>query len=282
MTGRVFSVEEFSTFDGPGVRTTVFFKGCPMRCTWCHNPEGQRFENEFVRSPNGCLHCGACLLAGEKVTGERILVKESIAVCPRNLVRECAVDYTPEELCARLLKNAALLNRSGGGVTFSGGEPLSQYEFLLECLSLLRGKIHCAVQTSGFCDSARFEEMLQHVDYVLYDLKIIDEKMHNAFTGCSNRDILRNFKTLCQSGVPFCVRTPLIPTVTDTKDNLEAIARLLLENGRDKIEVLPYNKMAGAKYQMVGRQYGPGFDASVPVQARPEIFEQYGIDVKVL
>ena len=119
LTGRIFSVEEFATFDGPGIRMTVFLKGCPLRCTWCHNPEGQSFPMEFLRSPNGCTGCGACLDAGQRERGTRCLTEASISACPRNLVRRCGEDITSVQLIDRIMKNARLL--SGGGVTFSGG-----------------------------------------------------------------------------------------------------------------------------------------------------------------
>ena len=138
LTGRIFSVEEFATFDGPGIRMTVFLKGCPLRCTWCHNPEGQSFPMEFLRSPNGCTGCGACLDAGQRERGTRCLTEASISACPRNLVRRCGEDITSVQLIDQIMKNARLL--SGGGVTFSGGEPLAQLPFLLECLRLLEGR----------------------------------------------------------------------------------------------------------------------------------------------
>ena len=139
-TGKVFSIEEFSTYDGPGIRMTVFLKGCPLMCTWCHNPEGQRHDSEMVRSPNGCLSCGACLRKGEELTGEPRLVPESASVCPRKLVRVAGEDMTAEELVSKIERNIPILNMSGGGVTFSGGEPLMHADFVLDCMKLLRGK----------------------------------------------------------------------------------------------------------------------------------------------
>ena len=168
ITGRVFSVEELSTYDGPGIRMTVFMKGCPLRCMWCHNPEGQRFEHELARSPNGCLNCGACMRKGEELTGEPCLVRESIDVCPRRLIRECGTDYTPEELVAKVERNIAILNMSGGGVTFSGGEPLCHWQFVLECMKLLRGKTNRALQTCGYAKSDIFNTVLEECDFVLY------------------------------------------------------------------------------------------------------------------
>ncbi len=128
---KIFSIEEFSTYDGPGIRMTVFLKGRPLRCSWCHNPEGQSFEAQVVRSPNGCIGCGACLNVGEKETGRRTLTEASIAVCPRGIVRLCGEEYTSERLVGIIGKNVDMLNAAGGGVTFSGGEPLCQHAFLL-------------------------------------------------------------------------------------------------------------------------------------------------------
>lgn len=275
--GIVFSIEEFATFDGPGIRSTVFLKGCPLRCMWCHNPEGQEFDAQYVRNPNGCLHCGRCLSSG---TGE--LTQESVGACPRGLVRLCGETYTPRALTERLLKNASLLQAAGGGVTFSGGEPLSQPVFLKRCLDLMEGKLHRALQTSGYCEPTLFREILSRLDYVLFDLKLIDEAAHLHYTGVSNRWILENFTLLAKSRIPFVVRVPLIPGVTDTAENLTSIASLLRENGVSYAELLPYNKMAGGKYAMVGRDYTPTFDENQAPASRPELFAAYGIDIKIL
>ena len=280
--GTVFSIEEFSTYDGPGIRMTVFLKGCPLRCMWCHNPEGQRFETELARSPNGCLACGACTEQGRLRTGVPCLVEESIGVCPRNLVRRCGERYTPEALVAKIEKNLSILNMSGGGVTFSGGEPLSQWEFVLDCMRLLRGKTNRALQTCGFASSEVFERVLTECDYVLYDLKLMDEERHRHYTGVSNRQILENYRTLAHSGKPFCTRIPLIPTVNDTVENLSATAEFMRSLGVSYIELLPYNKMAGGKYLMLGRHYETDFDGTLEPQPRMELFRQYGIEGKVL
>ena len=145
--GLVFSIEEFSVFDGPGMRTSVFLMGCPLRCEWCHNPEGQSFDNFIVRSPNGCVGCGECARRSTEINGRLAFSEDAIKSCPNNLLRYCAREYTAEELCAQLGKNIAILNSAGGGVTFSGGEPTASPEFLLECLSRLEGRTHRAVQT---------------------------------------------------------------------------------------------------------------------------------------
>ena len=280
--GLVFSIEEFSVFDGPGIRTSVFLKGCPLRCEWCHNPEGQSFENGIVRSPNGCIGCGNCERHAERCGNRLRFTEKSIFACPKNLLRYCAAEYTAEELCKKLLKNASILNSAGGGVTFSGGEPTASPDFLTECLTLLDGKIHRAVQTSGYCKSELWSRVLGLSDYILFDLKLIDEDLHKRYTGVSNAPIIENFKALVKSGKDFVIRTPLIPTVTDTVENLTAIAELLKENGVGYIELLPYNKMAGSKYKLAGMEYSPSFDATAECAPRIEIFEAFGINTKLL
>ena len=274
----VFAIEEFSVFDGPGIRTTVFLKGCPLRCVWCHNPEGQSFSNMIVRSPNGCIGCKECERRADVLPdGNRIFNKSSIDGCPRGLLRYCAREYTSEELCAKLESNLNILNRGGGGVTFSGGEPLANNNFLLECLRALRGKTSRAVQTSGYADARDFEKVLEECDYMLFDLKIADPAKHKKYTGATNEPILENLRSLASSGKEFVIRMPLIPGVTDTEDNVRGIAEILLDNGIKYIEVLPYNKLAGAKYPLVGKKYDPDFDTGAEPRLPGDVFGEYGI-----
>ena len=281
MAGRIFSIEEFATFDGPGIRMTVFLKGCPLRCAWCHNPESQRAQVEYVRSPNGCLRCGACEKVAERdETNALFLTEASVAACPRSLVRRCGEDFSPQALCDRVLANASILNATGGGVTFSGGEPLAQAAFLWECLGLLKGRVHTAVQTCGYASSDLFEKTLTLCDYVLYDLKLIDPDLHRRYCGTENVPILQNYRTLAASGVPFVTRIPLIPGVTDTAQNLSAIAALMRECGVDYAELLPYNRMAGSKYAGLLREFAPGFNEDAPVELHTDIFENHGIRVR--
>ena len=275
-------MEEFSVFDGPGIRTSVFLMGCPLRCEWCHNPEGQGFKNFILRSPNGCVNCGNCLKFAIGGDGAVLFTEDSIRNCPNALLRYCAKEYTAEELCAKLEKNLTILNSAGGGVTFSGGEPTASPDFLLECLSLLNGKTNRVVQTCGYCSPSLFEKVLDSSDYMLFDVKLVDEALHKRYTGVSNDLILQNFRALASSGKDFVIRTPLIPTVTDTEENLEAIAGLLERNGISYIELLPYNKMSGSKYRLAGMEYAPSFDESLPVSIRTELFTKHGIQAKII
>lgn len=280
MTGCIFSIEEFSVYDGPGIRTTVFLKGCPLRCSWCHNPEGQEMRAQIVRSPNGCVGCKRCEQAATVEDGKLVFTQQSIQNCPMHLLRVCGDEMSPEALCDRLLKNRRLLQK--GGVTFSGGEPFSQKDFLFACLRLLKGKLHTAIQTSGYCSAETFARALELADYFLFDLKVINEDGHKLHTGVSNRNILDNFSALAKSGKEFTVRVPLIPGVTDTRENMEDIARVLNDNGVHYVELLPYNKMAGGKYALVQRQYTPTFDEQQEVVIRKEILDAHGIEYKVL
>lgn len=275
--GKLFAIEEFSTFDGPGIRMTVFLKGCPLRCMWCHNPEGQSFDSQYVRSQNGCLHCGACLQAGNGY-----LTADSVTACPRNLVRLCGTDISAEALTQNIEKNLWMLNAAGGGVTFSGGEPLSQPDFLLVCLDLLEGKTHRAIQTSGFAPAEVFSEALNRCEYVLYDLKLMDPALHQKYTGVYNQPILENYRTLAASGKPFITRIPLIPGVNDTLENITKTAQFMHSLGVTQVELLPYNQAAGAKYKMLGRDYVTDFDPAAQPQSHMEVFKNYGIGVKIL
>ena len=280
MKGNIFSIEEFSVFDGPGIRTTVFLKGCPLRCSWCHNPEGQNIYKEIVRSPNGCTKCNNCINNSTQRDGQIIFTQSSIKNCPKGLLRICGENTESSDLCEKILKNKLLLK--DGGVTFSGGEPFMQNKFLFECLTSLKGKIHTAIQTSGYCNPEIFKKSLDITDYYLFDLKLAEENSHIKFTGVTNKNILRNLKILAASKKDFVIRIPLIPTVTDTAENVLGIIDILKENGVKYVELLPYNKMAAAKYKMLARQYSPDFNEKTEVQIPEKILIENNIDFKVL
>jgi len=278
--GCIFSIEEFSVYDGPGIRTSVFLKGCPLKCSWCHNPEGQRREPEIVRSPNGCIACNSCVNNAIRDGMEIVFTQKSIDACPMGLLRVCGEYVESSVLCRKVLENRELL--VGGGVTFSGGEPFVQSEFLFECLTKLKGTIHTAVQTCGYCTEQTFRKALDLADYFLFDIKLSDDDEHKRYTGVSNKMIQKNFTLLCESKKSFVVRIPLIPGVTDTEHNIIGIIKILKENGVDYVELLPYNKMAGGKYKMVGRKYLPDFDESKEPSDVGPLLDANGVKYKIL
>lgn len=278
--GVVFDVEEFTVFDGPGLRQTVFLKGCPLRCSWCHNPEGLSSRPQLMVSKGSCLQCGAC----SKVCREQECIScgACIPVCPLHLRRIAGEEMTSEELANRIRKNSGYYEKYGGGVTFSGGEPLFQGEFLTEVLEQLPG-VHKAIETSGYCGEPLFRQVIGYLDYVMMDIKLFDGELHRKYTGVDNRQILHNARILCEGNIPFVIRIPLIPGVNDYEENFRntaawiADARALL-----KVELLPYHKTAGAKYDMVGKTYQPAFDTEQSVWHSQQVFEEYGIRSEVL
>ena len=278
--GRIFSIEEFSTFDGPGIRTTVFFKGCPLKCSWCHNPEGQSFDVQILKNPNGCIHCMQCEKVATELTGSSKLIKECIDVCPNRLIRESGTEYTATELFEKIIKNKDFFTKSGGGVTFSGGEPLAQPEFLSECLERFDGEIHRTIQTSGFCDTLIFSELMKKTDLFLFDLKIIDSELSKKYTAADSNVILNNLAQL--SDIPHIIRIPLIPEITDTKANITDIINVLKYHNIKYAEALPYNKMAGAKYPLCGREYQPQFNPDTNVYIPNKEFRENNIILKIL
>ena len=251
-TGTVFDIREFTVHDGPGCRVTFFLKGCPLRCVWCHNPEGQRFDPEIMVKSALCTHCGNCLKDTEHP--DYRCYGRNPSACPNGLISISGMHLSPQDVWDRVEPMKHMLRMMEGGVTFSGGEPLSQPEFLLQSLKLLRENgVHTAIETCGFASREIFESVvLAQCDYVMMDLKLMDDAMHQTYTGVSNRMILENARALMDSGVAFEFRTPLIPGITDTEENLSATKAFI---GDAKWEKLPYNTLAGAKYPMLGREY---------------------------
>lgn len=274
--GVIFDIKEFSVHDGPGVRQTVFMKGCPLRCNWCHNPEGWLMQPQLLVRRKECTHCGAC---------SRLCMHDPCKVCG-DCVRSCPVRarwicgevLTSAQLAQRILANAPEYADMCGGVTFSGGEPLMQEDFLFETLAALPD-VHKVLETCGYADEQVFRRAMEAFDLIYMDIKIADSVMHQRYTGRSNGEILRNLEWLCAGDVPFVVRIPLIPGVTDTEKNITEIAMLLHDaKALQYVELLPYNSMAGAKYEWLSLHYTPLFDESQTVVFRHNIFSQFGIE----
>ena len=280
-TGIIFDIKEFSIFDGPGIRQTVFLKGCPLRCNWCHNPEGLSPLPQIMVSSNACLHCGKCKAVCEH-PDKCVVCGKCVEICPANARRIAGTCMTSDELAARILKDDAYYRAYNGGVTFSGGEPLLQADFLVEVLHKLPD-VHKTIETSGYSDAETFERVLREMDYFIMDIKLMDDAQHRRYTGVSNKNILHNAQTLMKSGMPHRLRIPLIPGVNDTAENLDAFAQFVSSvNPHTPIELLPYHKTAGAKYDMVGMEYKPIFQTDQKVCTHPEIFEKYGLEAAVL
>ncbi|MDR1527563.1 MAG: radical SAM protein [Dysgonamonadaceae bacterium] len=247
--GIIFSIEEFGINDGPGIRTVIFLKGCPLRCVWCHNPESISFEPQYLEKKSGRSLCGY------------------------------SVDAT--ELAQKMLKNKIIFEMGNGGVTLSGGEPLAQPGFTAEFLEQV-APVHRVVETSGMAPASVFREIVGLTDLTLIDVKQMNPEKHRQYTGASNRQILENIGWLCASGKPFVARIPLIPGVNDDDENLQAIQAMFKGvPSLQRIELMPYNKFAGAKYPMLGREYNPPFDLQ-SLHVTTDIFKNNNINAIVL
>ena len=287
--GIIFDIKEFAVFDGPGIRTSVFFKGCSMRCRWCHNPEGFSFEPQIMINSKNCVHCGRCKeVCPCQDKSSPFPPKDCnncfrcISVCPQGIRRLCGVEYTAENLAKKLLRDSSYLKKTNGGYTMSGGEPTGQGEFLLELLERLRGN-HRAMETSGFCSSHLFSAILKELELVIMDIKLTDRKKHLDYIGVDNTSILENLELLKISGKPHIIRIPCIPGVNDNDGNFETIADLLHDDKNlIKVELLPYHKTAGAKYCMLNIEYQPGFNVEQAPSFNTSTFLSQNIPCSVI
>lgn len=251
MKGTVFDIKEFSVHDGPGARVTVFLKGCPLRCKWCHNPEGFSKAPEIMWKKTLCSGCGLCRKPCDHE--ECHPFGRCIKRCVYGALSVSGREWEAEDLIRKLDRYRTILALSEGGITFSGGEPLFQPEFLLEVLNGLREKkIHTAIETSGYAAEEVFRNVLDRTDFVMMDIKLADSGMHRYYTGVDNAPILRNLAILRESGKPHLFRVPLIPGITDTEENLRSIAGL---SGDSAVELLEYNMFAPMKYEMMNKKY---------------------------
>ncbi len=280
MTGIVFDIKEFAVFDGPGIRTTVFMKGCPLHCQWCHNPEGLSPKPELMVSRASCTHCGACVRICEH-PDSCVLCGKCIPVCRGGFRRIVGEEWTAERLATRLTKDRDVYETSGGGVTFSGGEPLMQWPFVRNVIQRLEN-IHTAVETSGFVSDAVFQEAINTCRLIMMDWKVSDPDKHLHFTGVDQTPIRRHVEMLCASDTPFILRLPIIPGVNDCIEHFET-AVSLVNNAKNlvRVEILPYQRAAGAKYEMVGRTYNPEFDESKAPCIDLVPFERHGIPYRL-
>ncbi len=266
MIGKIFDIKKFAVHDGPGIRTTVFFKGCPLRCIWCHNPEGISFSDGIQYTQSKCVGCGECSgickeSAHRMINGEHLFDRsrcsfcgECVRACPVEALMHSSWNVTVEELERILLEDKMFYEQSGGGITLSGGECLCQADFCAELLMRMKANnIHCAVDTSGYVNQSEIDKVSEFTDIFLYDIKVFDEAKHIQYTGVSNKIILENIRYIDSLSKEIEVRIPLIPGVNMDDYNINNVGRFLSQLKMVKrVKLLAYNNLAGSKYEAVG------------------------------
>ncbi|QGU94465.1 glycyl-radical enzyme activating protein [Clostridium bovifaecis] len=305
MNGLVFDLQRYAVHDGPGIRTLVFLKGCPLRCQWCANPESQTVKNEVMTIPRECIgvdKCGLCLEAcsqGAVIKQENSIVidrekcngcGECATACPCDALMNTSRLMTSEEVVNYVLKDIDFYSRSGGGVTLSGGEPLFQYDFCLELVKAFKQKnLHVAMETIAFCEWNKLNEIAKYVDLFLIDIKHMDPSIHKKYTGTDNRVLKDNLMRLVSIGANINIRVPLIPGINDQLDNLMDTAEFVKNKlGLPNIGILPYHRLGQSKYEQLGKDYL--LKALQPINSvsdkeyfgiRKQALESFGLEVSI-
>ncbi len=267
--GTVLDIKRYAIHDGPGIRTTVFLKGCPLSCEWCHNPESQRDRPEILYYAERCTLCGTCISACKQgaisVVNHHLALDQSlcigcgncVGVCPNGARELAGREMGVDQIVSEVIKDTLFYEESGGGVTFSGGEPLVQADFVRATAShCQRLDIHTALDTSGYASESDLMKVAGVIDLFLYDVKAVDDAVHLAYTGVSNRSILRNLRALDEMQKRIWIRFPLVPGVNDDEHSLSDFADLIASlKSVEGVQVLPYHRAGAAKYARLGREY---------------------------
>ena len=254
MKATIFNIQQLSFVDGPGIRTTVFFKGCNLNCSWCHNPESQAFKPQMMLYREKCTGCGKCKEKCRYRCENCDLCGKCTIYCPANAKEVCGKDYTVDDIFRKIEKGRVYYENTDGGVTFSGGECMLQIDFLREILKKCKEHgIHTAVDTAGYVLFDHFEQILPFTDLFLYDVKVFDTQKHKEYTGVGNELILENLKKLFAAKANIWIRIPVIPGVNDSVEEMRRIKTYLQECGTpQKIELLPYHALGEHKYRAFG------------------------------
>lgn len=266
--GITFNIQKFSIHDGPGIRTTVFFKGCPLRCEWCSNPESQIKNVQILHDQSKCSYCLSCVAAcpNGAITHEdnKIIINEDKCVGCLTCVNSCpnrALSYegdyqTIEEIVDICMQDIDFYEESGGGVTISGGEGMSQPDFLKKLIAeLKKNSVHVAIETTGYVKKGTFEELAKELDLLLFDVKHYDREKHYNGTKVYNDLIVENLKWAIDNGIEVLPRIPVIPDFNDSLEDAEGLAKLLVEVGAKKVQLLPFHQFGEKKYELLNRNY---------------------------
>jgi len=298
LKGTVFDIKRFAIHDGPGIRTTVFLKGCPLRCQWCHNPEGQAPGPELVVRENRCIGCRACVDVCPQgaisfdgalpVTDRRLCTAcgSCVEVCCAEARELAGQEMTVGEVLAEIARDIPFYDESGGGVTLSGGEPLYQFDFLLSLLRACAGRrIGTAVDTCGLCGWEQLDAMGEYADLFLYDLKVMENARHRELTGASNELILQNLQALSQAGRKIILRVPMIPGVNDDAESVRQIGAFAAElPALQRVDLLPYHATAEEKYRRLDKAYqlaGVSAPSAQHMADLAEIMRGLGLSVRI-
>jgi pyruvate formate lyase activating enzyme len=287
----VFNIQRYSLHDGPGIRTTVFLKGCPARCLWCHNPESQSFAPEVFVLETRCASCGTCAAVcphGAPPPGSGLCTAcgACVEVCPAGARQLAGREMTVAAVVDEVLRDRVFYEESGGGVTFSGGEPLAQPEFLAALLAKCRAAgIHTAVDTCGFSSRERLLALAPLVDLFLFDVKLVDDSRHRALTGLPAAPILDNLRSLAAVHANVWIRVPVVPGHTDAEADVAATAALVADLPRvRRVSLLPYHRTGTPKLRRLGRT--SPLDALAPpspgrLETLAELFRERGLAVQI-